>query len=491
MEIVVPADGGDPRRGALHPTVRVELEAALAELDARRGPLTEAGQELLAAIDRRTPEDGRLRHLEPPAAARRAGDLILDGEPAAVEVEPPGALEAEPVGGRLGVAAALLDQLHGRARRQGIGGELPPLGGELGLLRVDGGHALDRHEPQVGPRVEDPDLLGVPGALAGGQRERARGSLVPGGELETPRSRADLDAQAAVGLEAARQRAHERERDEAVGQRPPEQHLAARPCDLELDARHELQRDVVDHPPVDDDVEPALLRRCDRAPLEPELALRVAVREGDGLAVEREAHETGLGGDRQQLGEAVPLERPAHRVRTPLEPDARHAAPEGHGRRLAVGPHVERRARRVSRKRNPSRALHEPVLGEAAGSAVEVERQARGPGALAMIRRALEERAERLLVAVHHPVGPRPKRLGDLLSRDRLGRRREDRQPPHHHRRHETPHRLTPPTTIYVPLDKASNRRARFLSTAARPVELGERREPGHPIDPTTQRAAT
>src|SRR5207249_3666564 len=179
------------------------------------------------------------------------------------------------------------------------------------------------------------------------------------------------------------------------------------------------------------------------------------------------------------LGEAVPLEDPAHRVRSSLEPDARHAAPEGHGRRLAVGPHVERRARRVSRKRNPTRLLHEPVLAEAAGSAIELEHQARRPRALPMIRRALEESAERLFMAVHHPVGPRTERLGDLLARDRLRRRREDRQPPHHHHRHETPHRLTPPTTIYVPLDKASNRRARFLPTAARParpVELGEAR---------------
>src|SRR5439155_11486439 len=134
----------------------------------------------------------------------------------------------------------------------------------------------------------------------------ARGSLMTGGELESPRSRSDLDAQAPVGLEAAWQRARERERDEAVRQSPPEQHLPARPSDLELDARDELQRDVVDHAPVDDDVEPALLRRRDHAPLEPELALRIAVREGDGLAVHGEAHETGPGGDRQRLGEAVP-----------------------------------------------------------------------------------------------------------------------------------------------------------------------------------------
>src|SRR5437867_5881661 len=115
--------------------------------------------------------------------------------------------------------------------------------------------------------------------------------------------------------------------------------------------------------------------------------------------------------------------------------------------RLAVGPHVERCARGVARKRDPTSALHEPVLGEATGPAVEVERQARRPRALAMIRRALEEGAERLLVAVHHPVGPRAKRLGDLLARERLGRRREKRQPPHHHRRREPPHRLTPPAS--------------------------------------------
>src|SRR5204862_2605723 len=107
-----------------------------------------------------------------------------------------------------------------------------------------------------------------------------------------------------------------------------------------------------------------------------------------------------------------------------------------------------------------------------------------GPRALAMIRRALEEGAERLLVAVHHPVGPRAKRLGDLLARDGLSRRREDRQPPHHHHRQETPHRLTPPTrqptcprtALQTVAHGASLRQLDALD----PVELGERREPGH-----------
>src|SRR2546422_11114264 len=75
---------------------------------------------------------------------------------------------------------------------------------------------------------------------------------------------------------------------------------------------------------------------CDRAPLEPELALRVAVREGDGLAAEREAHETGLGGDRQQLGGAVPREHPPHPLRSPPPPDAPPPAPPGPGPPLAL-----------------------------------------------------------------------------------------------------------------------------------------------------------
>src|SRR5207244_8359934 len=188
---------------------------------------------------------------------------VSDREPSAIEVEPPAAVEAQAIWGGIGVATALLDQPHARARRHAIGGELPPLLGKLGLLRIDGGHALDRHEPEVRARVEDPDLLRAPRALGGAERQRAHGPLVTGGEFEDPGPGAYLDPQVAVGLEAARQRTRERERDEAVGQSPPKQHLPAEPRDLELDARDELQRDVVDHAPVDDDVEPARLRRRD------------------------------------------------------------------------------------------------------------------------------------------------------------------------------------------------------------------------------------
>src|SRR5207244_6367232 len=82
LKIVVPADSGKPRRRALDAAVRLELEVALAQLDAHPGPVAETGQELLAAVDRRAPEDGRRRHLQPPAATRRAAELILAGEPA-------------------------------------------------------------------------------------------------------------------------------------------------------------------------------------------------------------------------------------------------------------------------------------------------------------------------------------------------------------------------------------------------------------------------
>src|SRR5439155_11966624 len=58
LEVVVPADGGNPRHGALDATVGVELELALAQLDAHRGPIAETSYKLLAAAYRSSAEDG-------------------------------------------------------------------------------------------------------------------------------------------------------------------------------------------------------------------------------------------------------------------------------------------------------------------------------------------------------------------------------------------------------------------------------------------------
>src|SRR3989442_3326136 len=154
---MVPADRGNARHGALDTAVRLELELALAQLDAHRGPVAETGQELLAAADRGTPEEGRLRHLEPPGAGRRAGDMVFDGEPSAVEVEPPGAVEAQPVRGGVRVAAALLDQPHGRARRHAIGGELPPPRPAARSAAGGGGPG-----PRPPPAVDPPPRPGAP-----------------------------------------------------------------------------------------------------------------------------------------------------------------------------------------------------------------------------------------------------------------------------------------------------------------------------------------
>ena len=269
--------------------VRVEPQGALPHLDTDRP--AELGDELIRSVDGHASEDRGRRHLQAPVAAHRPGDLIVQGEAAAIEVEPPGALQVQSIRCRVRIAALFLDEGHGLARPHAVGRPLPPIRRQLGLLRIDRRDPFDTHQPHLATRLEHPHLLCVPHAVGIGQGERAHRAIVTGGQLDHPRPGPHLDPQVAVRLDAGRQWALQRHRNERGGKGLAEQQLTTGAGDVQLDAGDELQRNVVDHQAVHGDVEAVLLvlRWC--MLLQPQPSLRVAIRKGDPLPANGQRHQ--------------------------------------------------------------------------------------------------------------------------------------------------------------------------------------------------------
>ena len=148
---------------------------------------------------------------------------------APVEIEPPVALERQLVGGRIGVAAALLNERGLLTRPHEVGRQPLPLVGKRRLLRVDPRDPFDRREAKIRPRLEDPDLLIVPGPTGIGPGNGGRRPLVARHDHDREAAGAHLQAKAAVRLEARGQRARHRQRHEPTWQDAAEQLLAALP----------------------------------------------------------------------------------------------------------------------------------------------------------------------------------------------------------------------------------------------------------------------
>jgi hypothetical protein len=396
----------------------------------RPPPLVEARDELVAAADLDAPELRAGRHLEARAAAHDAVDRVGQRVAAAVEVEPEGAREREPIGRRVRVAAALLDEAKRAARLHQVGGQVLPVVGKRRLRRVHRHTALDADDPQLRARVEHPHLAVVPRAAGIGARERVDGPRATRDELDAPGARAHLHAQAAVRVEAGGERARERERHQAVGKRAAEDDLAAASRDLQPHPRLEAQRDLVDDAPVRGHLEP-LLRPVavpSGALLEPEPAFRVAVGERDVASAQSQADDPRLGRDLKQLGQRVPAEDPGQRVASGGKPRARATAHGDHRHGLAVGAHLLGPALRGTRERHLLRMLDEPFLGEAPLRFGEVEFEARRPDAGAAVAGAVQERTARIFLTAQHPIHPGRERRGHVLARERLGAGRARRE---------------------------------------------------------------
>src|SRR5207244_2786156 len=146
------------------------------------------------------------------------------------------------------------------------------------------------------------------------------------------------------------------------GQHTREQRLAIFSRDSKLDAGDELERHLVDHSPVDTDVEPRFLGFAAGSLPQPQLTLRITVGKRDRTAVETERHQAGRGGNRQQLGKRFPGERAAERVLSLFEPERRGAIAERRRLRLAVDPDILGPTILLTGKWNPPIMIEPPVL---------------------------------------------------------------------------------------------------------------------------------
>ena len=207
LDIVVPADGGQRGPCVLHPDLRLESQRRLTQLHAGSPGLGVGRDEqgLSASARRNAAQLADLAVVEPPPLMQLAQQPILDGVPDAVEVEPGGPHEADPVGRWLRLADAQRAERQplarlGQERRRAV-----PVLGQRGPARVDGHQALQVHRAHEGSWLPDPDLLGIEDPAGEGghidavgrrRQHRVYGDLVG--------ARPHVDAQHSLGIESSR-----------------------------------------------------------------------------------------------------------------------------------------------------------------------------------------------------------------------------------------------------------------------------------------------
>ena len=268
-----------------------------------------------------------------------------------------------------------------------------------------------------------------------------------GGQLDREPARPRLHTQTAVGVETGGQRAGERQRDESRRQRPAQDDLAALSRNLHVHAGRQDGGNVVGEPAADGEIEPVLHLLSRRRLLQPQAPLLVTPGERHGAPVDHQGDETGLRRDLQDGGEGAPFEHAADAVPAGGKPDARRALLGVDDRGTPVHAHLQRPDLRVAGQRHAGVMLQDPLLRETPAALVQIEREARRPGAAAIAGVALEERTALLLVPVKDPVDPGAQRLRRLLTGQRSRRRcraggGEDDQDGGQDSLHESPGRL-------------------------------------------------
>ena len=123
---------------------------------------------------------------------------------------------------------------------------------------------------------------------------------------DLPFARAHLDTEATFRTEARRKLARQREGCEVGQEGLGQGDLSCDSCDVELDARRDLEGDLVSNLAVNDDVEALGFARALMFGPEEEHSFGVTPREGNADAVDREGDEARGGGHGQGLGERIP-----------------------------------------------------------------------------------------------------------------------------------------------------------------------------------------
>ncbi len=144
---------------------------AVAELDPGWSVGDQGRDELGLATVGGVAECGCAGDFEAAGVEQLAGQRVADGQPAAVEVEPPLAVERQLVGAPCDLAAMTLLQQHGFPGTDPVGGQALPVARQQGLLGVDGDDTIDLDAAQTGFGGEGPDFFTGPRSFACGECE--------------------------------------------------------------------------------------------------------------------------------------------------------------------------------------------------------------------------------------------------------------------------------------------------------------------------------
>ncbi len=225
-------------------TERFQLHVVLANFDAGLAGVRPRGNQEAVLRLARAQQAIWGRHIEPPAAAHLAADLVAHDETAAVEIQPQGPLEGQRIARGDDAAAALGDR-QGRAGRRPEGRESAPALRHLYLQRVHRRQTLGDRDAQAVVGLVAPDLGGGHVRALPGPCQRVDDVGSTRGQVHGPAARPYLQAQLAVGLQAGRQRALQAQGHVVGRQQRPEDLLSHAAGDVDLQAGNQPGRHVI------------------------------------------------------------------------------------------------------------------------------------------------------------------------------------------------------------------------------------------------------
>ena len=119
------------------------------------------GDQLILAVDRHATEFNRRIHHQIPILAHNTADMVLDGIPLAIKIQPPGALQIETIRCRIRIPPAQFFKKHGCLRFNDIGRVSFPGSRHIGLSRINGIAPQYFNHAQVIIRFKRPDFRPV------------------------------------------------------------------------------------------------------------------------------------------------------------------------------------------------------------------------------------------------------------------------------------------------------------------------------------------
>ncbi len=416
VEVLCPAGDGQATTGGIHAQAGGEVHLRIAQFHAAGFAGAAARDEQTLTIGLGALQAIGRGHVEAPAALHLSADAVLGVEARSGKIQPGLARQAQAIGfvGRQATRPFLHRQLIAVA--QGEGRQGTPVVGHAGLGRIDRRCGAGAGDAQGGGAGVAPDLLGGPGRGCQARRDagqRGGGACI---ERQRPRARLHLHVQLAVGIQARRQFALQRQGHETLRQHRAKGLLTRLSGDADLDPGGERGGHAVFEAAEHQQVECVSLGLRRLAAAQREL-VAAALQRLHRPSIDPQGHQADRRRHAQLLRPLCPGNASANLHAARGQPDLRRVVVQQHGHRLAVHGHVLRPVLAVARQGHPVRRLHAPALAETCAVRLGVELQSPRPGADVGAARARrlggEEGAGAVIEVVQHPAAPVAQGGGD------------------------------------------------------------------------------